>query len=127
LPSYDGKRLPQRPRHQLYARVDLARRAYRRLAVVWGDVTFASANFLDPANISEVPSRRFLGAGLKLEAVPGLLIGVEGKNLTDERVEHIALSPPPRPDLTSAPRAVADFFGYPLPGRSLYVTAEWSH
>ena len=23
------------------------------------------------------------------------------------------------------PRAVADFYGYPLPGRALYLTLEW--
>lgn len=126
-PSYEGKRLPQRPRHQGYLRADLARRVGGRLAVLWADATVTSGNFLDPANISEVPMRRLLGAGLKLEPVVGLLIGIDAKNLTDDRVEYVELSPPPRPNLTTSPRAVSDFYGYPLPGRTIYLTAEWTH
>lgn len=126
-PSYEGKRLPQRPRHQVYARADLARRAWGRLMVLWTDATITSGNYLDPANISQVPMRRLLGAGVKIEPIAGLLLGVDAKNLTGDRVERIELSPPPRPDLTSSPRAIADFYGYPLPGRAFYVTAEWTH
>jgi vitamin B12 transporter len=126
-PSYDGKELPHRPRHQLYGRVDVARALGERVVVLWGDASVTSENFLDPANTNPVPARRLFGAGLKFEPVVGLLVGLEAKNLTDERVEHISLDPPPRPDLTSAPRAVSDFFGYPLPGRSYYLTVEWTH
>jgi vitamin B12 transporter len=127
LPSYDGKELPQRPRHQGYVRVDVARRLAGRVAVLWTDVTLAAGNFLDPGNVTRVPARRFLGAGIKLEIAADVVLGISAKNLTDERVEAIDLEPAPRPDLTSTPRAVADFFGYPLPGRALYLTAEWSH
>ena len=125
-PSFDGKPLPQRPRHQLYGRVDVAREVAGRLFAVWGDVSFTSGNFLDQAGLSELPARRFIGAGLKFEPMTGLLVGVEGKNLTDERIETIALDPPPRPDLAQIPRAVADFFGYPLPGRAFYFTMQWT-
>ncbi|HUH01267.1 MAG TPA: TonB-dependent receptor [Kofleriaceae bacterium] len=126
-PSYEGKRLPQRPRHQGYLRADLARRVRGRLLVLWTDATVTSGNYLDPANISQVPTRRLLGVGLKLEPLSGLLIGLDAKNLADERVEHVELSPPPRPDLTTSPRAISDFYGYPLPGRTVYLTAEWTH
>jgi len=126
LPSYEGKRLPQRPRHLLDARIDVARRWWHRLAVLWVDSTLASGNYLDAANLRAVPARALFGAGIKLEPVPGLLVGVEVKNLTDERVEDVRLDPAPRPDLTRAPRAISDFFGYPLPGRAVYVTVEWS-
>ena len=126
LPSYDGKELPERPRHQLYARVDLAGWAPgHRLAVLWTDAALSSGNYLDPANLDPVPARALIGAGVKLELWPGLLVAVSGKNLTDQRVESVALDPAPRPDLTSAPRAVSDFFGYPLPGRAFYLTLQW--
>ncbi len=126
LPSYQGKRLPQRPRHMFDARVNVARRWWNRLAVLWVNGTLASGNYLDAANLRSVPARALFGAGVKLEPVPGLLVGVEVKNLTDQRVEDVRLDPAPRPDLTRAPRAISDFFGYPLPGRAVYVTAEWS-
>jgi len=125
-PSYDGKRLPLRPRHQAYARLDVANRVAGRLVVVWGDVAHTSGNFLDSANTSEVPARRFIGAGLKVAPVRGLLIAFEAKNLTNERVEPIELVPPPRPDLAEVPRAVSDVLGYPLPGRSFYLSLNWS-
>ena len=101
LPSYDGKELPQRPRHQLHGRADLAGRVASRLVVLFGDAALVSGNHLDPANLSRVPPRALVGAGLKLEIAPRLLVAVEGKNLTDARVEDIPLDPPPRPDLTS--------------------------
>ncbi|HTM22839.1 MAG TPA: TonB-dependent receptor, partial [Kofleriaceae bacterium] len=126
-PSYDGRRLPQRPRHQLYARVDAARRVGHRLLVVWTDASLIAGNYLDPGNVSPVPARRLLGAGIKVEPIPDLLLGIEVANLTDERIESIGLDPPPRPDLTEVPRAISDFFGYPLPGRAIYVRAEWAH
>lgn len=125
LPSYEGKELPQRPRHRLYGRIELARRIAGRLAAVWGDASLVSGNRLDPANLDRVPARALLGAGLLVELGAGLSAAVEGKNLADQRVEDIPLDPPPRPDLTSAPAAVSDFFGYPLPGRAFYLTLQW--
>jgi iron complex outermembrane receptor protein len=126
MPSFDGKRLPLRPRHEAYARLDVAERIAGRLAVVWSELTHASGNFLDAANMNEVPARRLFGAGVKVQAAGGLLVAVEARNLTDERVETVALDPPPRPDLADVPRAVSDVLGYPLPGRSYYLTVDWS-
>lgn len=125
-PSYDGKRLPQRPRHELYARADVALRVAGRLAVVWADATVTSGNFLDAANLNEVPPRTFVGVGAKVSLASGVLVGVEVKNVADRRVETVTLDPPPRPDLSEIPRAVADVLGYPLPGRSVYLTIDWS-
>ena len=125
LLAYEDKELPQRPRHHLHARADLAARALDRLAVLFVDAALVSGNYLDPGNNSLVPPRALLGAGLKLEIAPGLLAALEGKNLTDARVEDVPLDPPPRPDLTRAPRAITDFFGYPLPGRAFYLTLQW--
>ena len=123
--SYDGKPLPNRPRHQVHGRLDAARELGGRLLSLWTDVAVTTGNMLDAAGLSQVPARQLVGAGIKLEVVPGLLVSLKGKNLLDQRVEQIVLDPPPRPDLTRVPRAVADFFGYPLPGRAFYLTAEW--
>ncbi|HEU5057756.1 MAG TPA: TonB-dependent receptor, partial [Kofleriaceae bacterium] len=125
LPAYEGKELPQRPRHRLHGRAEVARRIAGRLAAVWGDASLVSGNTLDPANLDRVPRRALFGAGLMVELGVGVSAAVEGKNLADQRVEDIPLAPPPRPDLTSAPAAVSDFFGYPLPGRAFYLTLQW--
>ncbi len=124
ITQFDGKELPQRPRHQLYARADVAGTLGARLAILWGDVTFAGASHPDPANLEVIPARTVLGAGAKLELLSGLLLGIEGKNLTDARIEYAELDPAPRPDLSRVPRAIADFFGYPLPGRAFYLTLD---
>ena len=126
-PSYDGKPLPQRPRHAAYARADVARTVRGRTGVVWADLAWIAGNFLDQAALNQLPARRLIGAGLKLEVGAGVTVGVEAKNLLDARIEHVALDPPPSPELSSVPRAVADFGGYPLPGRAFYLAVEWRH
>jgi iron complex outermembrane receptor protein len=120
-----GKSVPFRPQHEAYWRVDLATAVWERVVVLWTDVSFTSGNYLDAANLRRAPPRRFLGAGIKFELWSGFLLGVEARNLADQRVELEQLSSPPRPELTRVPRAVSDFAGYPLPGRALYVTLEW--
>jgi len=123
-PSYDGKPLPQRPEHELYARVDVARLYREVLGVVWADLGLVAGNFLDQAALNEVPARRLFGVGVKLD-LRGFTVGLEVKNLLDNRIETIALDPAPRPDLANVPRAVADVAGYPLPGRAVYASVEW--
>ena len=125
--SGDGKRLPNRPRHQIYARADLARMWSQRLVNLWFDVQYASGNYLDEANVFELPRRLIAGTGVKAGLTEDLLVGVQIKNLGGTRIEYLALSPPPRPDLTNVPRPLADVHGYPLPGRAFYLSIEWSH
>jgi iron complex outermembrane receptor protein len=128
LISFDGRRLPGRPRYEVYARLELARRLGARgpRGGLWLDMTVVSGSFLDAANLNEVPARRFLGAGARIEPKAGLAFTVEGKNLLDERVEEIALASSPRPGLDVIPRAVSDVLGYPLPGRALWASGEFS-
>jgi outer membrane receptor protein involved in Fe transport len=124
-PSYEGEALPHRPRHRGFARVELAGRPGGRLAVGWATTAVTVGEHLDPAGLSEVPRRVLVGAGAKVGATDDLLVGLELENLLDARVESIALDPAPRPDLARIPRAIADVYGYPLPGRALYLTLTW--
>lgn len=126
-PSLDGKRLPGRPLHAGYARVDVARRVLGHLAAVFADASYASGSYLDDANLALVPARWLYGAGAKLELGAGFTLAVEVKNLRDNRIELVPLDPPPRPDLAEVPRAVSDVAGYPLPGRAVYLRLDWSH
>ncbi len=122
--SLDGKRLPGRPTHAAYLRLDAARRLRGRLLAGFVDGAYQTGSFLDEANLAAVPARWLLGAGVKLELGRGLTLALEGKNLADDRVETVPLDPPPRPDLAHIPRAVADVAGYPLPGRAAYLRLD---
>lgn len=123
-PTLDGKRLPGRPAHALYIRVDAARRWRGRQGALYLDTAYTSGSFVDEANLAPVPSRTLVGAGLKLDLTASVAVGVEGKNLLDRRIERVALDPPPRPDLATVPKAVADLAGFPLPGRAMYVRVD---
>jgi hypothetical protein len=54
-----------------------------------------------------------------------LALAVE--NLGDERIAYLPLVPPPSPTFTSTPTALADVAGFPLPGRTFYLSLDWSH
>jgi vitamin B12 transporter len=124
--SYDGKRLPLRPRHEAYGKAEARFPVGRHELRPWGDLMFTSGNFLDAANLFQVPSRLLVGVGVKAQLGEHLLFGLEVKNLTDKQVESITLDPPPSAAVSTIPRAVSDFLGYPLPGRAFYVTSEAS-
>jgi iron complex outermembrane receptor protein len=114
-----GAHLPHRAGHTLYARAG----SEAGPVAGWIDFTHASGNFLDRANLFELPARRLWGAGARLAVSRRTALTAEVKNLTDNIVEDIALDPPPRPDLASVPQPISDFFGYPLPGRAFYASA----
>ena len=105
VPYWQGNALPLRPMHEAYARLGWSH--WERLSA-WVDGNYVSGNYWDRANIYEVDDRRIYNAGVtamvyKAEKVDAS-VTVEGKNLSDDRV--------------------ADIAGYPLPGRSGYVTLQ---
>ncbi|MEZ4361753.1 MAG: TonB-dependent receptor [Kofleriaceae bacterium] len=124
--SFDGKDLPRHPRHAAYARLEAWRRVARRAVRVYGEAQLTSQSYLDRANLQRVPARRVLGAGGSVEVWPRLQLAVEVKNLLDRQVEQLALDPAPSPTFTSTPTAISDISGLPLPGRSVFVSLEWS-
>ena len=122
-PSIAGKPLPRTPADLLYARADLA----RGRASAWLDASVQSESFLDNAGLGRVPGRALLGTGARIEIAAHVGISVSIANLTDLRVVQLPLSPPPSPTFTSTPSPLTDVAGYPLPGRSYYVSMDWSH
>jgi vitamin B12 transporter len=107
--AYRDRQLPLRPRLRAHARPELERLPlpgrWRLGLYAEGDLT--GGNFLDPANLARVPPRLLLGAGLNLTSPAGrwrLIASAE--NLGDSRINDLA--------------------GYPLPGRSLFVTLQWT-
>ena len=125
--SYANKALPRQPAHALYGRADVVRRVRGRTGSLWADASWQSQTYLDQANLMEVPARVLAGVGARVELVAQLAIALSIDNLTDERVQYLPLVPPPRPDLTRTPTALADVAGFPLPGRSFFVSLDWSH
>jgi outer membrane cobalamin receptor len=115
--AYDGNRLPGRPVHEAYARLELVWSPARPLpwaplARLWPgrvfyDVNLIAENFLTRFNIERpsnlVGSRALHGVGADV-TIPwwDLRVAFEVKNLTDDQTSDAA--------------------GFPLPGRSLFVT-----
>jgi iron complex outermembrane receptor protein len=126
-PSVEGKPVPRAPGHALYARADATRRVLGHLASLWLDASWQSMSFLDPASLGRVPQRLLFGAGARLEIAGGLAAALSVANLADLRIVHLPLDPPPSPSLTEAPSALSDVAGFPLPGRSFYLSLDWTY
>jgi len=126
-PSVAGKPVPREPGHALYARAEAARAVLGRAAAAWLDAAWQSTSFLDPASLGEVPARLLVGAGARVEIAGGVAAALSVANLTGVRVVHLPLDPPPSPSLTEAPTALTDVAGFPLPGRSFYLSLDWTY
>lgn len=100
VPSQRGKQLPGRPRDELYARLGVER---GRWSLSY-ELNIVGGNFLDRANFDRVARRGLHGAGVAFSPNLWLRLGIEGRNLGDERAEDVA--------------------GFPLPGRSFFGTIK---
>jgi outer membrane receptor protein involved in Fe transport len=117
--NVDGNALPRTPGHLLYARGEVAQRLAGHASAVWLDALAQSTSFLDEANLQRVPGRVLLGAGARVAIAGGVAATVTVDNALDTRI--VAL---PGDPVIHAP--LADLAGYPLPGRSFYLTLEWT-
>ena len=122
-PAFANKPLPRQPGDAIYARADVV----RGIISAWFDSSWQGETFLDQASLQRIPARFLLGTGVRVEVVAHLGVSLSVANLADVRVEQLPLVPPPRPGLDSVPTALADYAGFPLPGRSYYLALDWSH
>ena len=125
--NLDGKPKPRSPGDVLYARADLEHRFAGHLASVWLDANYQAQSFLDPANLGVVPARTLVGTGAAIELGGGTALALAIENLGDARITQLPLDPPPSPTLTSTPTPLTDLAGFPLPGRSFYLSLSWTH
>jgi iron complex outermembrane receptor protein len=96
--------LPYRPRVHLTTRPELRGFAVRGAELgAYIELDFISGNYVDPANLVELPSRMLLGAGASLALDHGhVSLIASATNLTDA--------------------SVSDVLAYPLPGRGFFLT-----
>ncbi len=104
VPSWSGKRLPQRPGLEAGARIEWRPAPFRLAA----DVHYLGDDYLDRFNRYRETSRTLVGASLRWSPPSSPFeLTLEGKNLGDVRA--------------------ADVGGFPLPGRSLWIAAGYRH
>ena len=119
-PAYAGNALPRLPAFELEAGVS-ARRAWAQLG--YGG-SFTAGNWLDAANFALAPPRFLHGIFARADLGGGWQLTADARNVTDQ----IAVAGPRDPlvnDGVLAVRAVTDFTGYPLPGRTVLVGVAW--
>jgi iron complex outermembrane receptor protein len=130
--TYTAADLPGQPRHQLLGRLELERPRGRVRPAAFYEADYASPDYLDLGRERMMPARLLQAAGVRvtlreLRGLAGALrVSLEARNLADVRVGYVPLVPA-QAGLTQTPVAIADFFGYPLPGRSLFATLEWRY
>ncbi|MDD5309562.1 MAG: TonB-dependent receptor [Deltaproteobacteria bacterium] len=117
-PYHNGKRLPGRPAHEVYGRVEVGKSVGNWGGAGWADVDYAGESYLDQANLKEDALARLLfGLGLRVERPrEGVALTVEVKNLFDTitvRGDDGRLRP------------LRDYEAFPLPGRTVLATVHW--
>ncbi len=123
-PNFAGRAVPRTPGHQLHSRADYARSIAGHLASIYVDAAAQSSSFLDRANFARIPGRLLLGAGTRVELVKNFGVSLSVDNLANERVVEI---PPERAIDVPLPTPLSDVAGFPLPGRSFYVSLDYRH
>jgi len=103
------KQLPFRPRLRSYARPELENMPLggRWRWGLYADMDVTGGNYLDPNNLVETKNRVLFGAGWQIAAPQwGLRLVASAYNLANT--------------------PVVDLVGYPLPGRSVFLTLQWA-
>lgn len=119
------KPLPGRPRHGLLARVsggwrfEVGRRAVGLEPRGLYELEWIAGNTLDLSGRVELPARWLHRVGVELIVADRVRVSLELRNVGDLRVATIHPRFGPR-DPYVAP--IADFLGFPLPGRSVWAT-----
>jgi iron complex outermembrane receptor protein len=121
-PTLQGQRLPWRSVHSGF--VELTG-SLHWFAASW-QLDAASDWYLDEREQRPIPARVLQNASVlvrpPLAGAPQLELTVQ--NLTDQRVQSVEI--PDGGQGVRVPRAIADFGGFPLPGRSVFVTLSFS-
>ena len=115
--SYAGKPIPRDPGHLAYARADLAHPIAGHAAALWLDAALQSQTTLDPAGNGLVAGRALVGLGGRVGLGGGLALALDVANLGDVRTTQVGMQPR---------GALEDVAGFPLPGRTFYLSLDWA-
>jgi vitamin B12 transporter len=116
-PTYDGRRLPRVP----LAEAVLAGHVDPGPLELGADVSATSATFADPANLVPEAPRLLLGATLRAAPAPSWRLELDVRNAAGARSARVPRDPLVD-DGTTTRRALEDFGGYPLPGRTVTLS-----
>jgi iron complex outermembrane receptor protein len=100
IPSQTGKILPGRPLHEFSGKAEF----FSDTAALFYSYDFTAKNFLDRVNQLPTHSRNIHNIGISVTPRKSVSASFEVKNITDSRIE--------------------DIFGFPLPGRSYFLTVN---
>jgi iron complex outermembrane receptor protein len=100
IPSQTGKILPGRPVHEFSGKTEVF---LNKISLSY-TYDFTAENYLDPANQIPTTSRSIHNIGLMVKPTKQVSAAFEVKNLTNDQIE--------------------DVFGFPLPGRSYFLTVQ---
>ena len=118
-PTYHGKKLPGRPAHKAWGKIEGTLDIQGTAHGLWIDGDYLSQCHLKRYNQPEylVPGRFFLGAGYRFELTEKrITITVMLSNILDVTTYK---------NDTGETIPLQDFWGFPLPGRSFFTTLYW--
>jgi len=120
-----GNQLPGRPKHTLNTGLS----GHWRSLEAGYRLDFESSNSLDRAGFELVPERLYHSAHLAYSPswATGWSLTGELRNMTDNRVEVVPVLPQPAGVEVTTPRAISDYLGFPLPGRTFFLTLKWQY
>lgn len=104
IPYYRGNQLAGRPQDEFSLFIDWLHARGK----IGYEHHYIGENFIDRANMQEIPSRRIHNLVVRVDTpLKGLSVTAEGRNLTGNRI--------------------SDINGFPLPGRTFYATLSYQY
>jgi outer membrane receptor protein involved in Fe transport len=121
-PAYFGNKVPGLPAFELHLRPSLHHRELLRTGY---SMDWSTPTFWDATNWHRSTHRLFHGAWLRYQPVLAFpSLEISALNITNRRSEEV-----PRDPLfingDTVRQPVTDLLGYPLPGRTLWLTLRW--
>ncbi len=126
---YVGNELPRTPVFQLDLRAAVVHPELPDLRLGW-TFSYTDGIWTDAANVYRQPGRPLNGAFARIPVgridhfAPGLVLDLDVQNVLDTRTGRVPANPAD-PDGGTARVPLADFVGYPLPGRTFLVTLRF--